>query len=202
MGRFLDAISAVLSKLAEWLHLKPSEAHRLERMEEKLAGARRDNADRLEALKDEMRTLERRALHKKKELDQARGDSKRIVAGEIERVFRELDRLHQREKIIARNIEKVSIAQSKVGELRAAQAQGVDESQLDDLALELQQAFEELKVSDRAVRDLEQVEYEPPQATHVDVPERVAEVTGAKETASGLSEQTANRLKQLEAEVE
>ena len=114
MGSFGDTISAILSRLAQLLGLKPSEKRRLELMEQKLAVAKASNVDRLESLKDKIKRLESQALRKKQELEAARGDSKRIVAGSIEQLFRDLDRLQGQEQIIRSNIERVSVAQDKV----------------------------------------------------------------------------------------
>jgi len=200
MGSFGDMISAVLSRLAQILGLKPSEKQRLELMEQKLAAAKANNMDRLEALKDKIRQFEAQALRKKKEYDLAKGDSKRIVGGEIERLFRDLDRLHGQENVIAANIERISVAQAKLEEYKAAKAIGLEEEEFDDIALELQDAFEELKVADRASRDLERVEYQAPEASPVDINRRMAEVAGEQETVTGLSAETEKRLKQLEAE--
>ena len=72
MGSFSDAISAILSRLAQLLGLKPSERRRLELMEQKLAVAKASNVDRLEGLKDKIRLLESQALRKKKELESRR----------------------------------------------------------------------------------------------------------------------------------
>ncbi len=113
---FSDSVSEILAKLAKMLGLKPSEARRMELMEQKLVSARAANVDRIEVIKQEIRQLETRALKKKKELDEARGDSKRIIAGEIERTFRDLDRLRGRESILTRNIDKLSMALSKLSE--------------------------------------------------------------------------------------
>jgi len=200
MGNIPETIGEILSKLAEWLHLKPSEATRLRQVEDHLTRARADNADRLELVKEEIRALEARALKKKKEFDQARGDSKRIIGGEIERTFRELDRLHGRENIIASNMEKISITRAKLRELEAAQAQGVEEGQLDDIALELQDVFADLKVADRAAKDLERVEYEAPETAPVDVEKRMAAVGGDKEAQPELSAEAQKRLAELETE--
>ena len=97
MGNFEESISAILSKLARFLGIKPTDKRRIEIMEQKLAAAKAGNVDRLEALKDKIRQFEAQVLHKKKEYESARGDSKRIVGGEIERLFRDLDRLHGQE---------------------------------------------------------------------------------------------------------
>ena len=202
MGSFGQAISAILSKLAQLLGIKPSDKRRTELMEQKLAAAKASNVDRLEALKDKIKQFEGQALRKKREHDLAKCDSKRIVGGEIERLFRDLDRLHGQENVIASNIERISVAQAKLDEFEAAQAKGLEEGELDDIALELQEAFEGLKVADRASRDLERVEYQAPETNPVDVNRRMAEVAGEQETLAGLSAETEKRLQQLEAEEE
>jgi len=200
MGSFGEAITAILSKLAQFLGIKPSDKRRVELMEQKLATARASNVDRLEALKDRIRQFEAQALRKKREYEAAKGDSKRIVGGEIERLFRDMDRLRGQEKVITSNIERISVAQAKLEEYKAARATGLEEGELDDIALELQDAFEELKVADRASRDLERVEYQAPKVSPVNTEKRLAEVAGEKETATGLSAETEKRLKQLEIE--
>src|SRR5947208_618409 len=130
MGKFGETISTILSRLAQLLRLKPSEKRRLELMEQKLAAARATNVDRLESLKDRIKLLESQGLRKKKELDAARGDSKRLVAGSIEQLFRDLDRLRGQEQIIRSNIERLSVTQAKLQELRVAQETGLEEGQL------------------------------------------------------------------------
>jgi hypothetical protein len=200
MGRFADALSAVVSRLAQLLGLKPSETRRLELIEQKLDAAKAGNADRLEAIKEKIKLLEAQALRKKKELETARGDSKRILAGSIEQLFRDLDRLQGQEQIIRSNIERASVAQAKLQELKVAQETGLQDGQLDDIALDLQEAFAGLKAADREAAGLEQVAYQAPKRTRVDVEERMAEVAGEAVRTTGLSPETEQRLKQLEAE--
>lgn len=198
MGNFEESISAILSKLARLLGIKPTDERRTEMMEQKLAVAKAGNVDQLEALKDKIRQFEAQVLRKKKEYESARGDSKRIVGGEIERLFRDLDRLHGRENVIGSNIERISVAQAKIQEYKVAQTKGLEEDELDDIALELQDAFEGLKVADRASRDLEYVKYQAPRADPVNTEKRMAEVTGEQQTTTGLSAETEKRLRQLE----
>lgn len=198
MSRLTENVSAVLARIAEWLGMKPSQAKRLEILQEKLSASRAGNADKLEALKDEIRKLEHRALQKKAEADAARGDVKRLIVREIEQIFRDLDRLRGRETIIAANLDRISIALAKISELTAAQASGVEEGQLDDIALELQEVFGELKASDHEARDLERERYAGPEREAVDVSRRVGELEGTKETSAELSESTLKRLKELE----
>ncbi|MCA9209123.1 MAG: hypothetical protein KDA55_12235 [Planctomycetales bacterium] len=200
MARFGETISAILSKLAQLLGITPSDRRRNELLDQKLATAKASNIDRLEVLKDKIKQFEAQALRKKGEYEAARGDTKRIVGGEIERLFRDLDRLHSQEKVIASNIERISVAQAKLEEFKAAQTKGLEEGELDDIALQLQEVFDELKVADRAARDLERVEYEAPKSTPVNAEQRMAEVSGEQETTSGLSAETEKRLKRLEFE--
>jgi hypothetical protein len=201
MGSLADTISSLLARLAELLGLKSTEDKRMHAMQAKLASARADNTDRLEGLKEQIRTLEAAALRKKKEMESAKGDTKRIVVGEIERIFRDLDRLRGSENIITANLEKIAVAQAKLKELTEARAQSVSQDQLDDLALDLQQAFSELRLTDRAAKDLERVEYAAPQRTPVAVDERLAQTEGVKEQpAAELSEETKRRLAALETE--
>ncbi|MCC5829242.1 MAG: hypothetical protein JJU36_07320 [Phycisphaeraceae bacterium] len=169
-------------------------------MRQRLTAAKRDNEDSLHALKDDIRLLEARAVHKKRELDQVHGDSKRIVVGEIDRIFRELDGLRGRENIIAANLERIRVALAKVDEAEAALRAGVTEEQFDELAFEIQGLFSELKTLDRAAADLDRERYEPPATSKVDVDQRVEEVQGAREAPVTLSPETEKRLKQLETE--
>jgi hypothetical protein len=200
MGNVGDAIAAILSRLAQLLGLKPSEKRRLELMEQRLVAAKASNVDRLEGLKDKIKLLESQALRKKKELEGARGDSKRLVAGSIEQLFRDLDRLKGQEQIIRSNIERLSVTQAKLQELSVAQETGLEEGQLDDIAVDLQEAVAGLKAADREATDLARVEYEAPERSRVDIEQRMAEVQGETVTQTGLSPETEKRLKQLEAE--
>ncbi len=198
MGNIGETISDILSKLAQFLGIKSSDKNRTELMEQKLSAAKAGNVDQLESLKDKIRQFETQALSKKKEYETTKGDIKRIIAGEIERIFRNLDRLHGQENVIASNIERISIAQAKIEEYKVAQVKGLEEGDLDDIALELQEAFAELKVADRASSDLENVEYQAPEISEVNTERRMAEVAGEQETTAGLSAETEKRLMQLE----
>jgi len=198
MESFGEAMGAILSKLAQFLGIKPSDKHRIELMEQKLTTEKASNIDLLESLKAKIKQLEAQVLLKKKEFDSARGDSQRIVAGEIERLFRDIDRLRGQENVIASNIERISATQAKLQEWKAAQAKGLAEGELDSIAIDLQEAFEGLKVTDRASRDLKDVEYHAPQVSPVNSEKRMAEITGEQETTGSLSTETVKRLKQLE----
>jgi len=202
MGIFFETIGEILAKLATWLRLKPSEEDRLKEMEEQLASARADNEDRLDELKKEAVRLENRLRQQHQQYKQARGATKRIIAREIELTVRELDRTSGREKILTSSLEKISIAQAKLQELMAARAEGVSEDVIDDIGLDLQEALEAVRTTDRAAINLERETYEPPQRTPVDVEQQVAELERgeSEENVAQLSPEAQRRLKELEEE--
>ena len=202
MESLAETIRSVLSKLAQCLGIKPTEEQRLYLTEERLARARADNVDRLEQVKEEVRKLEARALRKKQEYDAAQGPLKRIAARELEQVFRDLDRVEGRERIILRNIEKLSVAQAKLEELKVARAEGLGEDLLDDLALDLEEALDALKAADRATRDLEETKYVAPESQSVDVEKRMTELVSPEDAGVRLPEAARERLARLEAESE
>ena len=88
--------------------------------------------------------------------------------------------------------------------MRDAQAQGIDEGMLDNIAVELEDIFSDLKTTDRAASSLEQVSYEAPKGRQVDIDSRMADLEGksksSAEPAEALSESTRNRLKELSRE--
>lgn len=199
MAGILDMIRELLAKLFGGNDVQ-RRLKVLGAMEERFNVAKRDNEDSLRNLKEEIRTEENRARKLKQEHEQAHGDSKRIVAGEIERLFRGLDRLRGRENVIAGNLDRIAVALAKVAEAKAALKAGVSEAEFDDIALEIQDLFGSLKSMDRAARDLDRETYAPAEAVPVNAEERLAEVAGEKESATELSEETQKRLKALELE--
>lgn len=199
MAGILDRIRELLAKLFGGTDVQ-RRLRTLGAIEEKCNADKRDNEDSLRNLKEEIRREENRARKLKEEHDQAQGDSRRIVAGEIERLFRGLDRLRGRENVIAGNLERIGVALAKVAEGKAALKTGVSEEQFDEIALELQDLFGALKSADRAARELDREVYTTPEATPVDAETRMAEVAGEKAPAAELSEETQKRLKSLELE--
>jgi hypothetical protein len=198
-------INDVLARLLEMLGIKQSESRKYAAMETKLRANKAANVDRLEGLKEQIAMLIRQAKAKKKEYDAAVGDTKRIVQGEIERLFGELDRLKNRETIIGRNISQLDLAIGKLLELQDAKAQGVDPEMLDSIAVELEDIFAELKTSDRAKESLDKVNYQPKQTAEMDIEARVAELEAAPQKeatpqANELSRDTLDRLKELAAD--
>ena len=198
------ALSDIISRLLELLGLKSSDAKKYETMEQKLSANRALNVDRLEALKEKIATLERQAKTKKKEYDAAKGDTKRVVAGEIQRILGDLDHLQRREVIIGRNIEKLGLAVAKVAEMRDAKAQGVDEEMFDDISVDLEDIVTDLKATDRAAADAEKVTYTAPKGKEIDVESRMADMEGqsesSTESAGTLSAATLDRLNEIAGE--
>lgn len=194
------AIPELLERLLELLGIKKSDAAKYQRLKEKISTAKATKVDQLESLKDQHLTLERKALEKKKEYDAAKGDVKRIIAGEIERIFKELDRLKGREAIIGQGIDKLSLAAVKIDEIIAGAGEDIGEDIFDDLAVELEDTFAGLKRTDRAAKGLEEVSYEAPQAARIDVESRLSALDGTKEAAPELSPSTQQRLKELAGE--
>jgi hypothetical protein len=197
-------INDMLARLLEMLGIKQSESRKYAAMETKLRANKAANVDRLEGLKEQIAMLIRQAKAKKKEYDAAVGDTKRIVQGEIERLFGELDRLKNRETIIGRNISQLDLAIGKLLELQDAKAQGVDPEMLDSIAVELEDIFAELKTSDRAKESLDKVNYQPKQTAEMDIEARLSELQGTHEAnaeaEAKLPDSTLDRLKQLAEE--
>lgn len=199
MAGLWEAIRSLLARL-----FGGSDAQRrfktLETMEAQFSASKRDNVDSVESLKEEIRTLEAHALRKKQEFEKAHGDSKRVIAGEIERIFRELDRLRGRETILATSLDRIGVALAKIGEAKAALKAGVSEEQFDEIAVELQDLFADLRQADKAARDLEREQYEVAAPPQVETEKRMADLTEEREAPITLSPETEQRLKKLEAE--
>jgi len=200
------ALNDVIARLLQMLGLKKSQADKYAAMEKKLRAKKASNVDRLEGLKEQIAALENKARQKKKEYDAATGDTKRIIGGEIERIFTELDNTRNRESIIGSNINTVSMAISKTQELVDAQTRGVEQDDLDELAVELEDIIGEMKDTDRAAEDLERVKYREPEKKSIDIEDRMEQLEGAieseKKDQETLSESSAQRLRELAEEDE
>lgn len=198
----VSKLEAFVAQFAKALHFGPSEAAKLETLRQKCIAARRENYDQMEALREQIGGLEARARNKKADLDSARGDSKRILIKEIELTFREIDALKGREGIISSNINRLTTTLAKMDELQAARQTGVEEGELDDLALDVEDRFDELKGLDKATNDLDRIQYAEPERAAVEVSNRLGNLEETREKESGLSEETLKRLKQLDSEEE
>lgn len=194
-------LSDMLEKLLQTLGIRKSDTRKYELIGEKLRSSYAVNADQLDALKEQVGTLERNIRSKKREYESSAGDTKRIIGGEIERLFRDIDRLRGKETIITRNLDKIALAQAKIDELIAAQQQGIDEDMLDDLAVDLEDIFAELKSTDRTAKSLASVNYEEAaKSPAVDIESRMAQLDGTQSESSPISAETKARLKELEEE--
>lgn len=191
-----------LGDFFEWLFrlfgIKDSDEKKYKKLEDKLRAHKAANVDRLEGLKEEIGRLEKRALAKKKEYDDARGETKHIIANEIKRLFSQLDQLRDRDKIIGSNIRKLDLAVAKIGEARDAQAQGIDQDILDEIALDLEDLFKDLEDVDKAAEDLKDISYEPPEEETLKATESVAEEELVRDEAALLPDELEERLKNLE----
>jgi len=166
----------------------------------KLSSAKAANIDNLELLKDRIKQLEVLLVRKKKEWENAKGPSRRIVGSEIEMRFRELDRLEGREKIIVGNIDRISRAMEKLEQILVGRDLGVNEDEITDIYLDAQETFDELKAADRAAEDLDKAAYASRAAEADETVDRLSEITGEKEAPTGMSADTEKRLKELEKE--
>jgi hypothetical protein len=200
MSNFWDSIYELLTKLFGSNSSDQRRLKALDGMETHFISARRDNEDNLHSLKDEIKAHEARALKKKQELEQTHGDSKRIVVGEIERIFRELDLTKGRESIVAANLERISQGLAKVREAKAALQAGINEDQFDEIAVEIEDLFSTLKASDRAAADMNREEYAAPETSSVNVDERLESVEGQGVASVDLSPEMQARFKALETE--
>jgi len=197
MAVMSEALRSVLSAMAEKVGLKSSDAKQLDTFAQKLASSKVANTDKLEELKEEIRTIERRCLQKKKEYEGSKGKIRDICASEIEQIFREIDLRQDRAAILAGNVQQISIAQAKIQEIKAAHLRGADENEIDEIALCAQEAFETQQIGDRAVADLQRERYKGSEKEPMDIETRLAELD-VPVKSHDLSDKLKERLKELE----
>jgi hypothetical protein len=150
---------SVFSKLGEKLGLSKSEAKlQAERLEE-VAARKRKCHDRLEALKERIKLLENRARKKQEELKATKGPRRNIVLNEAKQLLRELKKLGGEEKILIGQLNKLTTIEARISEIQVAGEVAVDETMVDDVALDLDLAHQQLEAEDRAIKDLEKVTY-------------------------------------------
>ena len=186
MGSRLEGGRGVFGRLLDRMRLHPTAETRVRALRENLLQERRNAADQLESLKRDIRQSETQVLKKQAEFDSASGDLKTIVRREIEGLFRNIDRMKTRASIIARQIENISATLGKVEErvLADSAKSSVTEESLDELAVELEEAYAELQVNDRAVRELESVTFDASKLEPLDVDSRLAELAREKPAAT------------------
>ena len=202
MNEFSEFLSTVGNRLAHGLGLKASEKQQLAQWKSGLAQSKADNADSLERLKEEIEQIEQRARQKKTKFDQAHGLTQKMIGREIEQVFRELDRKEKQAEIVLSGLDANSLALDKIAELERALQRGIKEGELDDIAVQLETTFAEVQQVDKALKDLEKVNYQGPETATVDVEERIRGLEGTQRAAATISAATLARLKQLEQDAE
>jgi len=190
-----------LSKLAEVTGLKTSDAEKLRKEKLNFVAHKAKNVDRLEGLKFKVKRLEEQAFKKKDEYENATGSAKRMIAREIERIFKDIDRLRGQENIINRNIEQLSVALAKIDELIVVKQGAVTEDFADGLAIDLEDTFREAEDIDRAVSALETVEYKGIESDGMDdLDARLDELAGEGNKVNTQNSELENRLRELEAD--
>jgi len=150
---------SVFSKLGEKLGLSKSEAKLQEERLEQVAARKRKCHDRLEALKERIKLLENRARKKQEELKATKGPRRNIVLNEAKQLLRELKKLGGEEKILIGQLNKLTTIEARISEIQVAGEVAVDETMVDDVALGLEEAHEQLEAEDRAIKDLEKITY-------------------------------------------
>ena len=200
MGRTGETLSDILAQAATLLGLKPSEARKLELIQEKLRVEKTRYQDKVSDLKDEVKRLESIAMRKKREMDDARGQTKRLVAREIEQVLRERNGLQEKVALWFSRLEKVTLLLRKLelaGEIESAEK--VDLEELADIASErMEELIDIEKRADRATEDLEGLTYEEPARQQMDIAAELGETEDPSDAPPLLSEQAMKDLADLE----
>lgn len=202
MENFNDLVSSIGSRLKQGLGLKPSDEKQLAAWKAKYSQDKADNQDRLETIKDETRQLEARILQKKTKFDQSHGPVQKIIGAEIEQAFRELDRKEKQVKIIIDSIEAIAIALDKVKELEHAMARRLKEGDLDQVSVLTEDIIEVNAQVVGALKGLQGLEHGGLETEPVDVQERLSKLASPAEKDTGMSEETRQRLNQLQKQAE
>ncbi len=200
MANLGESMQELLSKVATSLGIKASESRRLEAVMDKLTAARKQYDDKIEDLVDEIRRLEAIAVRKKREMDAARGETRRILGREIEQVLRERKSLREMEGLIFSRREKVVLLLRKFEVVSTAQASGqLDIEDLADDAVEhMEEVIADEKDADRATQQLEEVKFEEPERPAVDIASELGEIEGTSEESFELPADMLDELSKLE----
>jgi hypothetical protein len=198
MGRFRDAVAAILPRLTRFLGRSSPEQRRVEALKGRLGEAYTRNVDRLEVLKNEIRGLERQIVNKRDEYDKSSGAIKQIVAREIERLFRELDSIVRLEAILSSNLERANSVIRQIQTTQAIEARGLTETEVDDIAVTMQETLDSLHALDRATAELVTIQYKDHREPTETALERLPEPTGDEEAKSELPVEIEKRLRELQ----
>jgi len=163
MEKKKGALPEKLSQFAEKLGLVESEKKQMQALEKQLADDKACNINLLEELKYKIKQLESQALKKKKEYDSTLSkDLKQIIAQEIEQIFHEIDLFNEKINMIMSNIERISKQQMKLEAEKASVFKGLEEDDIDRIAIMHEQTVEQLETIDRASLDLDKIAYKRP----------------------------------------
>jgi hypothetical protein len=199
MGKTGESLRELLAQAATVLGLKPSEARKIELIQQQLRAEKARYNDRLDDHKDEIRRLESIAMRKKREMDSARGETKRLIAREIEQLLRERNGLREKSSLWFSRIEKISLLQRKLelaAEVEAAEKMDIEE--MADIAVDrMEELIDIEKASDKATEQLEKVKYEEPRREKIDVMGEMGAVEGSADE-SLLSDDAMKDLAELE----
>ena len=198
LNQMNELLGSLAARAAQGLGLKPTEREQLRQWRGGLEQELRNSHDAWEGMKEEIRRLEARLLKKKAEHDAAHGAIKDMVAQEIEHLFTQMDRKQSEITLLLRNQEAITLTLDKMRELEVAKASGVQEGQLDTLAVHLEDTLEQTQQADAALEGLKQVTYQRRAKEGMDVEARLANLDQAQKKTSGLSSRAQERLAQLE----
>ncbi len=143
-------------------------------IEQKLRAMKIENVNNFDELKKKIQHLEAKIVRKKTEYDTSRGSVKQMVMLEIEQMFKELDSLKQNQLILNRNINKITQEISKLEQIRDSGLQGLNQEEIDQLALNLEDNFSKLQELDLVSKDLERVIYHHKEENQSELLERLS----------------------------
>ena len=199
-------VGSLLSRVAAWLHLTPSEAQdkqrvlaALKKREEELTIHRANNNELIEEEKVIIRRLQARARKLHEEYKTSDPVSQELVVGQIEGTFEDLDRRKPSWAALLQNLSRLTRVISNIAEIRASLAMGITEDEITDLALDKEEAVDAARRADDAMRDLEGIEgparaAEGPKAAK----KRAASLDRAGQAAKPLRPDLLKRLEALD----
>lgn len=196
METIRDLVGSVLSRVAQGLKLNPSELEKIRAWKTKLEQAKRDNHDRVQDFKDGLRELEARVLKLHGEHQrESSGGLRRVVAREMDQACSELELKEERLDLLFANIERQAAALEKIAQLEETSRHGVSEAQADELAIQLEEAFDDLEQADEAMRGAQSVTYRRKESGKVDVAKHVRQIRGEPAVFSSTTASIVARLR-------
>ena len=152
-------------------------------------------------MKDGLRKLEARVLKLHEEHQrESSGGLRKVMAREMEQACLELEQKEGRMDLLFANIERQAATLEKIAQLEETAHRGVSETQVDELAIELEEAFDDLELADEAMRGAENVTYHKKECGKVDVEKHVRQIRGEPLALSSATASIVARLRKLKAE--